>query len=511
MYNVPERYNASILLDSNIEAGHSNKVAFYFADTRMTYGELFSQTCRMGSALLELSVQREHRVLLVLSDTPNYPIAFLGALRIGAVPVPVNPLFKGEDYRYIVEDLNIQVIITDEPFLDKITTALIGYSKKIVLVSTGPVRAGIYSMSELLAAQNNYLPLTLTHRDDIAFLLYSGGSTGRPKGVVHLHHDILFTCETYARNVLKINTDDIVFGRALYHAYGLGAAITFPLWAGASSILCSHKPTPKTLLDTIVHFRPTVLFLVPTLYNTILNDPAAVQYKLDSLRLCISAAEPLPPETWRRWKETFGVTILDGIGSTEMLHIFCSNTIEELCPGSSGKPVPGYELRIVNADASITRHGEAGELAVKGDSAAPFYWHQHAKSMQTMRGEWVMTGDRYHIDNEGFYWYEGRTDDMIRVGGEWVSPIEIENTLLENACVKEAAVVGVPIDGIMRIKAVITLLPDLTTSRAELVVQLQEWCKAKLERYQYPHLIDFVEELPKTTTGKIQRYQLRKV
>ncbi len=509
MHHVPERYNASLLLDANLDAGRSEQVAFYAADAQMTYRELFHHTCRMGRALLALGVRREQRVMLVLSDTPNFPVAFLGTMRIGAVPVPVNPLFKGADFRYIVEDLASPVIIAEEPFLDKVTKALADYPEKVILISTGPARTGVHSLPHLLAGQPHDLPPTLTHRDDIAFLLYSGGSTGKPKGVVHLHHDIPFTCESYARNVLKISQEDIVFGRALYHAYGLGAALTFPLWAGASSVLCADKPTPNNILGTITRFRPTLLCLVPTLYNTILNDPTATQYTLDSLRLCISAAEPLPPKTWRRWKETFGLTILDGIGSTEMLHIFCSNTPDHLCPGSSGKPVPGYELRVLNPDGMVAKPGEAGELAVKGDSASPFYWHQHAKSMQTMRGEWIMTGDRYHVDSSGFYWYEGRTDDMIRVGGEWVSSIEIENTLLEHPHVKEAAVVGVPIEGIMRIKAVITLRPDHHVTPAQLVGQLQEWCKAKLQRYQYPHLIDFTEELPKTTTGKIQRYQLR--
>ncbi len=325
---------------------------------------------------------------------------------------------------------------------------------------------------------------------------------------MHLHGSIPATCETYARHVLRLAPDDVVFGRVLFHAYGLGNALSFPFSAGASSVLLPGRPAPRSILDAVARYRPTVLCLVPTLYNAILNDEAAAATDLSSLRLCISAAEPLAPETWRRWKDRFGQMILDGIGSTEMLHIFCSNTADDCRPGSSGKPVPGYELRILGEDGGAVAAGETGDLQVKGASAAPFYWRRRDQSLRTMQGEWMATGDRYRVDDEGFFWYEGRADDMLKVGGEWVSPIEMENTLVEHPAVSEAAVVGIPAEGVMRIRAVIVLASNSPSTPA-LKTELQEWCKARLQRFQYPHLIDFVDELPKTASGKIQRFKLR--
>ena len=465
----------------------------------------------MGRALMELGVRREERILLVLGDTPAFPIAFLGSIRIGAVPVPVNPLYRAEDYRYFVEDTNARFIVADDAFVEKLTEAMRGYPEQATIISTGNEKSAGLRMADLLAGQQGELRPANTHRDDMAFWLYSSGSTGRPKGVVHLHHDIPYTCETFARHVLGIVEDDIVFSRVLFHAYGLGNSISFPFWVGASTVLYPDRPTPQGILETVQRFRPTLCFSVPTLYNAILNDPISSQYDLSSIRLCASAAEALPPDdTSRRWHETFGRTILDGIGSTEMLHVFCSNTADALKHGSSGKPVPGYDLLLLDDEERPVATGETGNLHVKGKSSAPYYWNQPDKSEQTMRGDWVFTGDRYRVDEEGFYWYEGRADDMIKVGGEWVSPIEIENTLLEHENVHEAAVVGVPIEGIMRIKAVVVLANGLSPSD-ELTREIQDWCKNRLQRYQYPHHIDFVEALPKTLTGKIQRFMLREV
>ena len=508
MMILPERYNVSVLLDANLAAGRGDKVALYCEDEQVTYSDLLARVCRMGHALRALGVRRENRVLLALGDTPAFPVAFFGAIRIGAVPVPVNPLYKAEDYRFFVEDSDARVVVVDEPFLEKVTQALAGYPEPVTLISAGGGRPDVLALADLLAAQPAELAPADTHRDNMAFWLYSSGSTGKPKGVVHLHHDIPYTCETFARHTLRITEEDVVFSRVLFHAYGLGNAVSFPIWAGASSVLYPGRPTPLGILETVRRFRPTLFFSVPTLYNAILNDPAAAAYDLSSIRLCVSAAEPLPPDTWRRWRDAFGLTILDGIGSTEMLHIFCANTPDALKPGSSGKPVPGYDLRVVDPHGSLVAPGEVGDLHVRGESAAPSYWHQHAKSKQTMRGEWVVTGDRYRVDADGFHWYEGRSDDMIKVSGEWVSPIEIENVLLEHPAVREVAVVGVPVEGIMRVKAVV-VLADGQSPAAEVTRDLQDWCKSRLQRYQYPHLVDVVTTLPKTITGKIQRYMLR--
>jgi len=497
----PERYNAAALIDANLAAGRGAKTAICFGDERITYDDLHRRVCRMGRALHAIGVAREHRVMLILDDTPAFPVAFFGAMRIGAVPVPVNPLSKAADYRFFLEDSRARVVVTEAAHLDKLAQALEGYQEPIKTISAG-------SLSDVLAPHAGELSPADTHRDDMAFWLYSSGSTGKPKGVVHLHASIPAICESYARHVLQLTEGDIVFGRVLFHAYGLGNALTFPYSVGASSILMPGRPTPRALLSVIERDRPTVLCLVPTLYQSILNEPAAAASDLSSLRLCISAAEPLAPETWRRWYDMFGLKILDGIGSTEMLHIFCSNTAAACRPGSSGKPVPGYELRILDDDGRAVAVGETGNLLVKGASAAPFYWHQREKSRRTMQGEWMATGDRYRVDEEGFFWYEGRADDLLKVGGEWVSPIEMENALLEHAAVNEAAVVGVVIGGVMRVRAVIVPAAPPCATPA-LKQELQAWCQARLQRFQYPHIIDFAAELPKTASGKIQRYKLR--
>ena len=492
-----ERYNASTLLDANLAAGRGARTALYCGDERISYDDLFARVCALGWLLREFGIQREHRVLLVLGDTPAFPLVFFGALRLGAVPVPVNPLYKASDYQFFLEDSAARLVITDAAQFDKVTEAVAACGESVNIIIAE-------ELDKLLAGQKTMLTPADTHRDDMAFWLYSSGSTGKPKGVVHLHRNLPATCETYARNVLELTGNDIVFGRVLFHAYGLGNALSFPFSAGAASVLLPGRVTPRAILAAIAHYRPTVLCLVPTLYNALLNEGA--ESDLSSLRRCISAAEPLAPETWRRWKERFGLEILDGIGSTEMLHIFCSNTARECRPGSSGKAVPGYELKIVDDDGMPVSSGATGHLLVNGPSAAAFYWRNLEKTQRTMRGEWMVTGDRYRVDADGFYWYEGRADDMLKVGGEWVSPIEIENVLLEHPAVNEAAVVGATIDHVMRIRAVIILnAPPTPTLKTE----LQQWCKARLQRFQYPHRIDFVTELPKTASGKIQRFKLR--
>jgi benzoate-CoA ligase family protein len=506
---LPERYNASLLLDANLAAGRGEKTAIICGEERISYAALLERVCRLGNALRALGMDREQRVLLCLDDTPAFPVAFFGAIRAGIVPVPFNPLFKPDDYRYFLEDSDARAIVIEPAHLPKLMEALDGYLEPVMVIVTGSdAPAGAFALEELLAAQSGELQPAPTHRDDIAFWLYSSGSTGRPKGVVHLQRDIPYTCETYARDVVGFNEDDVVFGRVCYHAYGLGNCLTFPFSAGATTILSPDRPTPRGLLETAQRLRPTLLALVPTLYNAILNDPASAGYDLASIRLCLSAAEPLPPETWRRWHERFGLTILDGIGSTELLHIFCSNAPDALRPGSSGKPVQGYDLELRDENGALVAAGEVGDLYVRGGSCAPFYWRKREKSVQTFRGEWAVTGDRYRRDADGFYWYEGRSDDMIKIGGEWVSPIAIENALLEHAVVGEAAVVGVPVEGVLRIKAVI-MLGDGAAASPELVGELQEWCKGRLQRYQYPHLVEFTADLPKTMTGKIQRFKLR--
>jgi benzoate-CoA ligase family protein len=348
-----------------------------------------------------------------------------------------------------------------------------------------------------------------TRKDDMAFWLYSSGSTGKPKAVVHLQHDIPYTCVTYGEQVLGIREQDVTFSTTgLFHAYGFGNNLTMPYWVGASTVLHAGRHTPATVLETIEKRHPTLFFSAPTLYNAMLNFEGAKGRNLSSIRHCVAAAEALPAEVWRRWKDAYGLTILDGVGSTEMLHIYCSNRLDDVRPGSSGKPVPGYELKILDDAGQPVVHGEAGDLYVKGDSALALYWAQHEKSKRSILGEWFFSGDRYRVDADGYYWYEGRSDDMIKVSGLWVSPIEIESVLLEHPAVAEGAVVGISIDGLTKVKAFVIVKGEAVPGDA-LASELQEHCKSRLQRFQYPHVIEFVGELPKTVTGKIQRYKLR--
>jgi benzoate-CoA ligase family protein len=509
MLPVPEYYNVSTILDANLQAGRGGKVAIYCGDDRVTYDDLYRDVCRMGHALRGFGVAREQRVLMMLSDTPAFPVAFFGAIRIGAVPVPINPLLREDDYRHCLEETGTSVVVADAPYVEKVRSALHGHPDPVTVVVAGDPVPGCVPLGELLEAHESDLAPARTHRDDTAFWLYSGGSTGRPKGVVHLQHDIPYTCETYARHVLAMQESDRVFARVLFHAYGLGNSLSFPFSVGASTILSPAKPTPAGMFDTIERLRPTLFFSVPTLFNAMLNDEASRHCDVSSIRACVSAAEPLPPETWRRWRDAFGQEILDGIGSTEMLHIYCSNRPGAVRPGSTGTPVPGYELRRRDYEGHLVQGEGAGILEVRGDSSAPCYWRQHARSQQTMRGEWVVTGDLFRVDEDGFYWYEGRADDMIKVGGEWVSPIEMENALIGHPAVREAAVVGISVEGTTRIQAVIVLAPERTGSD-ELTRELQDWCKDRLQRYKYPRRVLYAAELPKTTAGKVQRFHLRR-
>ncbi len=509
MASVPERYNASLLLDRNLEAGRGDKVAIFFGDEKVTYRELARRVNRFGSALRGLGLRREERVVLALNDSPAFPISFYGAIRAGCVPVPANPLLKWEDQRYFVADSYARAVVVDQEHYEKVQRALDGYPEKVeVVVANGSVPKTT-SFDDLLRAGRDDLSPADTHRDDMACWLYSSGSTGNPKGVVHLQHDILYTCETYARHILNIRDSDVTFSSSkLFHAYGLGNNMSFPYWAGASTVLYPGRPAPQPVLETIQRYKPTIFFSVPTLYNAMLNLPDVRKYDLSSVRTCISAAEALPPEIWRRWRETFALTILDGIGTTEMLHIFMSNAADAMKPGSSGRAVPGYDIKVVDDEGRPVKPGQAGNLLVRGDSAAPFYWHFHEKSKTTMVGDWMRTGDWYRVGEDGFYSYEGRSDDMMKVGGLWVSPVEVENVLIEHPAVVEAAVVGVPVEGLNKMKAYVILREGHQAS-ASLVEELQKWCKERLQRYEYPQIIEFVPDLPKTITGKIQRFKLR--
>jgi benzoate-CoA ligase family protein len=499
-------YNASQIVDRHVESGRADKTAFIAADATLTYEGLRRQVNRAGGLLRELGVAREHRVLLVLDDTTAFPILFLGAMRIGAVPVPVSHLDKGDNFRHFVEDSYATVVATDAETLPRLRSELAGHELRYV--ARGADGPGVVELDAGLAAQADELPPAPTHRDDMAFWLYSSGSTGKPKGVVHLHHDIEVTCENYAGRVLGLREDDITFSTTkLFHAYGLGNGLSFPLWFGATSVLMRGPTRPEPVLATLREHRPTVFFSVPALFGALVRDEAA-DGAMDSVRFCVSAAEALPPQTYDRWLERFGVEIIDGIGSTEMLHIFCSNRPGAVERGTTGRAVPGYDLRIVDEAGQVLEGPAVGGLEVRGDSCAAFYWHQHEKTKSCMRGDWFATGDRYERRDDGAYVYVGRMDDMLKIGGLWVSPIDMEHVLLQHPRVRSVGVVGVTVDDVTRIAAYIECAEDDPGDDA-LADELRAWCKERLRRYEYPHIVEFVDDLPRTLTGKVQRFALR--
>jgi benzoate-CoA ligase family protein len=484
--------NSGTLVDRRLEAGHGDKVAIRCAGEEMTYAQLHGRICAAGNLLAERGIGREDRVLMVLDDTPTFPTLFLGAMRMGAVPAPVSFLDTTENFAHYARDSYAKLIVAEDHLLERLPAGTMSRT----------------AFEELLRKHEGLTDPAEIHPDDMAFWLFSGGSTGFPKGVVHLHHDIPYTCETFAKEILEITESDVTFSSTkLYHAYGLGNNLTFPYWVGATTVLRMGKPDPRGLLETATAQRPTLFFSVPTLYGAMVNLPDAADYDLSSVRFCVSAAEPLAPEVYRRWKTAFDLDIVDGIGSTEMLHIYCSNRPGDVKPGTSGKPVGGYELVLLDELGQPVPRGEVGNLHVRGDSALAYYWHQHDKTKAAVKGDLFFTGDRYRENDEGNYVYEGRADDMIKIGGLWASPIEIENALVEHPRVLEAAAVGVDADFTTRVKAFIIVRGE--EGDEALVLELQEWCKSRLRRYEFPHFITFVEELPKTPTGKIQRYKLR--
>lgn len=501
--------NVSTIVDGNLEAGRGDKPALITADDRrLTYGELHTAVNRVAARLRDLGLRRGERVLVVLDDTPAFPATFLGAMRIGAVPIPVNFLARPQDFGYFLDDSYAVAAVVDSVFMEKVGAEVASRPNVKLIVANGDAGEA-ESLDQWLASDTDEVDPISTHPDDMAFWLYSSGSTGPPKGVVHRHSNVGATCEQYAKPTLGIDTEDTVFSTTkMFHAYGLGNNLTFPLWVGATSVYSTGAPTPEKLLERVATHKPTLYFSVPALYNAIMAHPEFETTDWSSVRLGVSAAEPLPPGTWRRFHERTGIEIMDGLGSTEMLHIYCTNRPGSVKPGSSGTAVDGYEIEIRDENGEPVADDAAGELWVRGPSALSYYWHQNELTRNKLSHGWFASGDRYHRDKDGYFVYEGRVDDMMKIGGLWVSPIEIENRLMDHEAVHEAAVVSVEIDEMSRIKAAVILTDGIEGSDG-LVSELQDWCKEELLRYQYPHVVDFVDDFPRTATGKIQRFKLR--
>ena len=520
---LPERFNvASELLEGAREADRGARTAFVCGDRSHSLAEVAELADRAGSAFAELGLELEQRIVLLCLDSIEFVASFLGAIEIGAVPVPLNTLWRPRDLVYALNDSRAKVLVVHRALWEPLAPLRdeLPFLRHVLVI--GEPADGTRAFGELLAARGAPLapdpapaPVPLapapTRRDDPAFWLYSSGSTGAPKAAVHLQQDMIFCAELYARGVLGLRADDVVLSAAkLFFAYGLGNSLTFPLRLGATSVLYPERATPEAMFELLAAHRATIFFGVPTLYAAMLQVPGAeTRYDLSALRLCVSAGEALPSELYHRFRERFGVEILDGIGSTEALHIFISNRAGEVRPGASGRLVPGYEARILDDDGARVPPGEIGNLWIKGQSTAPGYFGQRAKSQSTMVGEWLNTGDKYAQDSEGFFHYAGRSDDMLKVGGIWVSPVEVENTLIQHDAVLEAAVVGqADGDELVKPKAFVVLKPGRFSSTA-LGEELQAFVKGRLAPYKYPRWVEFVAELPKTATGKIQRFKLR--
>jgi len=498
--DIPRNYNAAEdLVGGNLKAGRAGKIAYIDDAAQCSYGELAECMNRFGNHLLSLGLRMEDRILIAMHDTIDWPVAFLGAIKAGIVPVAVNTLLTPKDYEYMLSDSRAKALLVSpplkpqfEPFLSKLPFL------KHVLVPP---------FAEILSKSNSNLSAAPTTRDDPCFWLYSSGSTGMPKGTVHVHSSMRVTADLYAQGVLGMKESDTIFSAAkFFFAYGLGNSLSFPLAAGATTVLMAERPTPDAVFKRLTERKPTLFFGVPTLYAGMLASPAFPKKEALNLRSCISAGEALPPQIAKSFKEKTGIDILDGIGSTEMLHIFLSNRPGELRYGTTGKAVPGYELRLVDEHGADVKQGELGELLIKGPTAANLYWNNREKSRSTFIGEWTRSGDKYSQDADGFYAYGGRTDDMLKVSGIWVSPAEVEAALVSHDAVLEAAVVGKEDEQkLVKPKAFVVLKPGKQASAEE----LQNYVKSKLAPYKYPRWIEFATELPKTATGKIQRFKLR--
>jgi 4-hydroxybenzoate-CoA ligase len=519
-YALHQPYNAvDDFVDAPVVRGLADKVAFTDPARSLSYGTLQAATCRLGRGLMRLGLRQESRVVLLMLDTVDYPVAFWGAIRAGIVPIPLNTLLNPEQYAYILEDSRAEAVVISpsligsiEPVVDRLT------SLRLVIVAGADPRADCRCGTLATHRFEDVLELgapepwtAQTMSDEVAFWLYSSGSTGDPKGVKHVHTSLIATARLYGEGVLGITAEDVVFSAAkLFFAYGLGNAMSFPMAVGAAAVLLPGRPTPDAVLDTMRRHRPTLFFGSPALYAGLLaHRDIGAGAGSDRLRLCVSAGEALPPHICERWRQIVGVEILDGIGSTEMLHIFLSNRTDAIRYGTSGKPVPGYDARIVAEDDTELGAGEIGELVVRGPSSAEGYWNQRAKTRRTFAGEWTYTGDKYLRDGDGFYQYCGRTDDMFKVSGVWVSPFEVEAALMSHEAVLAAAVIArKDHDDLLKPKAFV-VLKNGRAADEQLFEALKAHVKQHAGAWKYPRWIEVRDELPMTATGKVQRFKLR--
>lgn len=511
-FAIPDRYNASRILFDNLAAGRAGNLAVTGPLGQRTYSELCEEACRWGNGFRSLGLSRGDRILLFLDDTPAYPTAFFGAVRAGFVPLLINTLTPPDLLQFYLADSGARGAVTDAEFSARFdATACTETQLETLIVVNGA--AGPHAAPKLLQAEDwlrgfsAELAEADTHRDEMAFWMYSSGSTGRPKGIVHLQHDMAYSDAAFAQNVLKLRADDICFSvPKMFFAYGFGNSVTFPFSVGAAALLLPGQPKPAAIFEAIARFRPTVFFGLPTLYTALTKAPEAKAADVASLRLALSAAEVLSADVFNGWKDITGLEIVEGLGSTEVLHIYLSNRPERKKLGAAGLRVPGYELALRDTDGCEVGDGEEGILWVRGDSNTPLYWNRPDKTAETIRdGGWIYTGDRFLRDADGFHFFRGRADDLVKISGQWVYPLEVELCLADHPDVRECAVIAAELpDRRMTLRAMVVMNAAPTDSAAA-TKALQDYVKAKLLPYKYPREILFADDLPKTGTGKIDR------
>jgi benzoate-CoA ligase len=507
--DIPRDYNAAHDLLAR-HASRADKIAFIDAASGagLSYGELTRQSHRFANALRAQGFAPESRILLAMLDTPEWPVAFLGCILAGVVPVAANTLLTTKDFDFMLRDSRAQGLIVSNALLPVFQPLIEQIASLRTVIVAGLEESPSHStVAQLVRSHSPDQQVATTCADDACFWLYSSGSTGTPKGTVHLHSHLIQTAELYGRAVLGIQESDVVYSAAkLFFAYGLGNGLTFPMAVGATTVLLATRPTPADVFGLLEKYQPSIFYGVPTLYAAMLADPTRPARSALGLRVCASAGEALPAGIGHKWAAEYGCDILDGIGSTEMLHIFLSNRPGDVRYGSTGKAVPGYKLRVVGDDGQDCAAGEIGELQINGPTSALMYWNNRTKTKATFAGEWTRSGDKYSVDAEGYYTYSGRTDDMLKVGGIYVSPFEVEASLMTHPAVLEAAVVGaMDGDGLIKPKAWVVLKSGQSATADSLKVHVKE----QLAPYKYPRWVEFVAELPKTATGKIQRFKLR--
>jgi len=512
MSNLPERLNAAtILIDDHLAAGRAEKPAILSGDRTITYGQLHESVNRFGNTLRELGLRMEERVALLLPDSPEWVFVFFGTIKIGSVAIPLNTMLAAKDYEYLLNDSRARVLVVHAALLDRIVPIRdqLHYLKHLIVV--GGQAEDCLSFDSVMEQTSSALEPVDTSKDDMAFWLYSSGTTGFPKGAIHLHHDMIVAADLYALDTIRLRESDISFSVAkLFFAYGLGNGLYFPLRTGGTTVLLPDRPVPEKVFETVDRYRPTVFYGVPTSYVALLHEAEKNgRTSLHDVRMCVSAGETLPRHTYLAWLERFGVEILDGIGSTEILHIYISNRPGNVRPGSTGQVVPGFEARIVDDDGRDLPVGEVGTLLMKGDSIAIGYWNKHEATKQTFRGEWVNTYDKFMRDHDGYFWYSGRANDMLKVSGQYVWPTEVEALLQEHPAVLESGVTGAANEeGLLKPVAYV-VLKDGHEPTPELARELQQFVKKSTAPHKYPRAIVFVDQLPKTATGKIKRFELR--